>query len=131
MSYTQLVVIGVAAVAILDLIVFRTSLLRRKIFWASYAIMLFFQVLTNGILTGFQIVHYNGNSILGGSIPDAVTPPMFGNGRFFFAPIEDIGFGFTLILLTLIMWVVLGRRNIQREPMSGPPHERVAHFFNR
>lgn len=131
MTYTQLVVVGIVSVATLDLLIFRTRLLRKRIFWASYAIMLFFQVLTNGILTGFQIVHYNGDSIIGGSIPNQVTPPMFGDGRFFFAPFEDIGFGFTLILLTLIMWVVLGRRNVQRLPMSGPPHERVAHFFDK
>ena len=131
MTYTGLVLVGLASVAVLDLMVIRTRLLTRKIFWVSYSIMLFFQVLTNGVLTGFQIVHYNGDSILGGAVADTQTPPMFGHGRFFFAPIEDIGFGFTLILLTLIFWVYLGRRGVQREPISGPPHSRVARIFNR
>ncbi len=30
-------------------------------------------------------------------------------------------FGFALVMLTLTLWVLWGRRGIQREPMSGPP----------
>ena len=29
--------------------------------------------------------------------------------------------GFALVLLTLSLWVIWGRRGVQREPMSGPP----------
>jgi hypothetical protein len=30
-------------------------------------------------------------------------------------------FGFALVMLTLTLWVLWGRRGVQREPMSGPP----------
>jgi lycopene cyclase domain-containing protein len=118
MSYTQLAVISVCAMAALDAWVFRTRLLRRSVFWLSYAIILPFQLLTNGVLTGFRMVRYSGSAIIGNSTPVDHAPPILGDGRIFYAPIEDVLFGFSLILLTLMMWVVLGRRGIQREPVS-------------
>ena len=129
MTYSHIVVLGLVSVCIFDLFIVRTRLLIKKIFWVSYAIMAFFQIVTNGVLTGFQIVHYSGNAILGSQVPDNQTPPMFGSGRFFFAPIEDLGFGFSLIVLTLAMWVYLGLREVQRDPQSGPPHRSVARYF--
>ena len=60
MSYTQLAVLGIVVVVVLDLFVFRTRLLRRRVFWAAYAIVVFFQLVTNGVLTGLRIVRYNG-----------------------------------------------------------------------
>ena len=65
MSYTQLAVLGVLAVIVLDLAVVRTRLLRRRVFWVSYAIVVFFQLVTNGVLTGFRIVRYDGEQIIG------------------------------------------------------------------
>ena len=56
MTYTQLAVLGVVAVVVLDLAVLRTRLLRRRVFWAAYAIVVFFQLVTNAVLTGFRIV---------------------------------------------------------------------------
>ena len=47
MTYTVLAVIGVAAAVLIDIAILRTVLLRRKAFWAAYAIMLFFQLITN------------------------------------------------------------------------------------
>ena len=43
----------------------RTWLLRRRTYWTAYAIVLFFQLITNGILTGFDIVRYDPAAILG------------------------------------------------------------------
>jgi lycopene cyclase domain-containing protein len=96
MTYTWLVCLAVLGAAACDLLLLRTRLLRRKAFWVSYAIMVGFQLLVNGVLTGLRIVQYDPDTILG--------------VRLAYAPVEDLGFGFALILLTLSCWVALGRR---------------------
>ena len=121
MTYTQLAIAGVIIASLLDLYVFRTKLLRLRIFWASYAIIIVFQLISNGILTGFRIVRYSGAAIIGSSTPIDRTPTFIGDGRIAFAPIEDLLFGFSLVLLSLVLWVWLGRRGVQREPLAGPP----------
>ncbi len=121
MSYTQLAVLGIVAVVVLDLFVLRTRLLRRRVFWAAYAIVVFFQLVTNGVLTGLRIVRYDGEQIIGSSTPVDAAPPFLGNGRIAFAPVEDLMFGFALVVLTQVLWVWLGRRGVQRTPYSGPP----------
>ena len=65
MTYTQLAVLGVAGAVLLDLVVLRTRLLRRRTYWTAYAIVVFFQLVTNGILTGLDIVTYDPGTILG------------------------------------------------------------------
>jgi len=120
MSYTALAVSSILVVVILDLFVVRTRLLTRRIFWVSYAIIVFFQLLTNGVLTGFRIVRYDGDQIIGSSTPIDQPPPFLGDGRIAFAPVEDLMFGFSLVLLTLILWVFWGRRGVQQTPMAGP-----------
>jgi lycopene cyclase domain-containing protein len=118
MTYTSLAVIAVLGAVALDLVVLRTRLLGRRAFWASYAIVLVFQLMTNGWLTGRGIVRYDAGAVLGGS-----TPVAFGSGRFFYAPVEDLAFGFSLVLQTLAWWVFWGRRGVQREvrrAASGP-----------
>lgn len=96
MTYTWLVVLALLGTAGCDLAVLRTRLLCRKAFWVSYAIMVGFQLLVNGLLTGLGVVQYDPDTILG--------------LRLAYAPVEDLGFGFALILLTLSCWVALGRR---------------------
>lgn len=121
MTYTQLAVSAVIVAVLIDLFVLRTRMVTRQVFWVSYAIMFFFQLLTNGVLTGYKVVTYDGDAIIGESSPAVGPPPMFGQGRIAFAPVEDLLFGFGLILLTISCWVWLGRRGVQREPRSGPP----------
>lgn len=121
MTYTELGILAVVIVVIADLFVFRTRLVTRKIFWVSYAIIVFFQFITNGMFTGFQIVKYDGDAIVGSTSPVDSAPPFIGDGRIAFAPAEDLLFGFSLVLLSLILWVFWGRRGIDRTPMSGPP----------
>lgn len=121
MTYTGLALLGVAVAVVLDLLVFRTRLLRRKAFWAAYAIIVFFQLLTNGVLTGLRIVRYDGAAIIGSTTPDAGPPPFLGDGRIAYAPVEDLLFGFALVVLTLVLWVWWGRRGVQRTPYAGPP----------
>ncbi|MDQ1630251.1 MAG: hypothetical protein QOC80_223, partial [Frankiaceae bacterium] len=65
MSYTALAVLGVVLSVVFDMYVLRTRLLTRRIFWVSYAIIIFFQLITNGILTGRDIVTYDSDAILG------------------------------------------------------------------
>ena len=105
MTYTVAALLGVAGAVVLDLFVLRTRLLTRTVFWATYPIIIFFQLLSNGILTGRGIVIYDPAAILG--------------WRIAFAPVEDLLFGFAMVLFTLSLWVWLGRRGVQREPAAG------------
>ena len=109
MSYTVAAVIGVAGTVVLDLLVLRTRLVTRRSFWTAYAIVLFFQLVVNGVLTGRRIVTYDGAAILG-----SATPRLLGDGRIAYAPVEDLLFGFALVTQTLCWWVWLGRRQLRR-----------------
>jgi hypothetical protein len=55
-----------------------------------------FQLVTNGWLTGRDIVSYDGDAIAG--------------VRIAYAPVEDLLFGFSLVVQTLAWWVWWGRR---------------------
>ena len=116
MTYTQIGLAGVIGTVLLDLVVLRTCLLRRRVFWAAYAIVVFFQLLTNGVLTGLRIVRYADSAIIGTS-----TPTFLGSGRIAWAPVEDLMFGFTLVVSTMALWVWWGRRGVQATPSAGPP----------
>ena len=118
-SYTQLALTGVVVTIVLDLFVLRTAVLRRRTFWLAYAIIIVFQLVTNGVLTGFEIVRYDGSGILGSEVTQS-----FGEGRIAFAPIEDLLFGFSLVVQSLAWWIWWGRRGVQRQPFAGPPRWR-------
>jgi len=104
LSYSVLVVIGLVFASLCDLALLRTNLLLRKAFWLAYAIMFAFQLIVNGILCGLTIVRYDASTIVG--------------LRLAWAPVEDLGFGFALILLTLSSWVALGRGEASRQRRS-------------
>lgn len=129
MTYTQLAILGVLVVTLLDSFVFKTKILKRRVFWVSYSIVIFFQLVTNGILTGFGIVEYDGEAIMGSSTPKDSPPTFIGDGRLVYAPIEDLLFGFSLVVLTLILWIWLGRKGLQREPVAGPPRKSINRFL--
>jgi lycopene cyclase domain-containing protein len=99
MTYTQLAICAVVIVVILDLYVIKTGLLKRKVFWTSYAIIVGFQLLTNWWLTSRNIVMYSPDAILGSRIASA--------------PVEDLLFGFALVLGVLINWIRLGASDKQ------------------
>ncbi len=105
MTYTQIALAAVAATTLLDLAVLRTRLIRSRQFWLAYAIVLAFQLLVNGVLTGRRVVVYNGADVIG-----TAASPFIGSGRFCFAPVEDLLFGFALVTQTLCWWVWWGRR---------------------
>lgn len=124
MTYTQLAVVAVGLAIVVDVIVLRTRLLTRRVFWTAYAIVFGFQLVTNAALTGLRVVRYDGSAIVGDSTTN-VTPTFIGDGRIAFAPVEDLAFGFALVLVTLSLWVFWGRRGIQRTPAAGPPRSRT------
>lgn len=99
MSYTVAAVLGVGVAVLLDLVLLRTRLLRSKDFWTAYAIVLFFQLVTNGVLTGTDTVTYDPSAVLG--------------LRVVFAPVEDLLFGFALVVTTLSLWDLWGRRSVR------------------
>jgi lycopene cyclase domain-containing protein len=121
MTYTQLAVLAVALVVAADMWLLRTRMVTRPVFWTSYAIIIFFQLITNGMFTGFGIVKYQDAAIIGGTSPEVGPPPFIGDGRLAFAPVEDLLFGFALILLSISGWIWWGRRGVERTPIAGPP----------
>ena len=101
MIYTDIALSSVIVAVLVDLFLLKTSLLTKSVFWTSYAIILPFQLITNWWLTSLDIVMYNPAAIIGRRLAGA--------------PIEDLLFGFSLILLIQGMWVFWGRRGIQRK----------------
>jgi lycopene cyclase domain-containing protein len=95
-SYSQLAVTAVVLVLVVDLAVLRTRVVTRRVFWVAYAIVLFFQLLMNGVLTGLDVVVYD---------PAAIWGP-----RIAYAPVEDLLFGFAMVTLTLAAWAAANRR---------------------
>lgn len=106
MSYTAIAVVSVLVAVALDRWVARTRLTTTGPWWAAYGIIVFFQLLTNGWLTGREIVRYAPDAILGS---DRVR--FLGDGRLVYAPVEDLAFGFALVLTSCVVWVRLGRRS--------------------
>lgn len=103
MTYTVAALLGLAGAITLDLFVLRTRLLLGLAFWVTYPIVLAFQLLSNGFLTGRGVVRYDPDTIVG--------------ARILYAPVEDLIFGFTLVLVTLSLWTWYGaraRRSAQR-----------------
>jgi lycopene cyclase domain-containing protein len=96
MTYTFIVLAFVTSSLALDLFVTKIRLVTGRAFWTSYSIILPFQLLTNWWLTSRNIVMYRGGAIIGWRIASA--------------PVEDLLFGFALILGVLTLWVKLGKR---------------------
>jgi lycopene cyclase domain-containing protein len=104
--YSDIAIAAVLIAVMVDLFVFKNSLLTRTAFWISYSIILPFQLLTNWWLThlredGKAIVMYDPDTIVGTRIAGA--------------PVEDLLFGFALILSVMGLWEFWGRRGFQRE----------------
>jgi lycopene cyclase domain-containing protein len=100
MTYTELALTMTVIAILFDLFITRSKVVTRKSFWNAYAIMLFFQLITNWWLTSRGILTYNEEVIVG--------------RRLAAAPIEDLFFGFAMITMTISLWIFWGRRGIQR-----------------
>jgi lycopene cyclase domain-containing protein len=98
-TYPALALAGVVVTVALDLAVVRTRLLLTANYWISYAVVVFFQLVVNGVLTCQDIVT-GYRTILG--------------PRVACAPVEDLLFGFAMVTQTLVWWVWLGRRAAAR-----------------
>ena len=96
MSYSALAVTAVVSVLVLDLAVYRTRMVTRPVFWVAYAIIITFQLLMNGVLTGLDVVVYD---------PDAIWGP-----RIAYAPVEDRRSGPAALTRTLASWAAVNRR---------------------
>jgi len=99
MSYTLLSAVAAVVALLLDLVVVRTRVVLTRQWWISYAICFVGQLAVNGWLTGRRIVTYDNAAILGGNHVQFV-----GDWRLCYAPVEDVGFGFALILVTIVSW---------------------------
>jgi lycopene cyclase domain-containing protein len=94
-TYTLAAALGVVASIALDVAVLRTRLILGRVFWCLYPIIVGFQLASNGILTGRGVVRYNPDDIL--------------EIRLVQAPVEDLAFGFALVLASLSIWARLGQ----------------------
>lgn len=97
--YPVATVVTMLAVILIEVLWLRTGIFRTAQYWVSMAIMLSFQVLVDGWLTKLSapIVIYNPDTTLGMRFPWDI-------------PIEDFGFGFAMLTLTIMVWKALGRR---------------------
>jgi lycopene cyclase domain-containing protein len=94
-TYTLLALLGVVFAIAVDLFVTRSRILAQGRFYFAWALLIFFQLISNGWLTGRDIVMYDEDMILG--------------WRLVYAPVEDLLFGFALIVFTLSVWVRVGK----------------------
>ncbi len=96
-AYTVLAVAITVVAVLVDRYVLRTRVLGRRDVWLSLAIVGFFQIFVDGWLTRARdtIVSYDEAHTSGVRV-------------FFNTPVEDFGFGFGLVVLTLSVWERLG-----------------------
>lgn len=99
MIYTDIALGGVIAAVLFDMYGAKTMLLSKSVFWTSYAIILPFQLITNWWLTSKNIVMYSPDAIIGRRVCSA--------------PVEDLLFGFALVLAVMSLWVYWGRKGFQ------------------
>lgn len=93
LSYTQITVYALIITIFFDIFLTKNSLLSTIRFWISYVILLPFQLITNWWLTSREIVVYNPESVIGIRLASA--------------PIEDLIFGFAMILAVMSLWETL------------------------
>ncbi len=93
-EYTVLAVLSVLGVAAAERWWLRTGLLRTGQYWLAMAIVLFFMVLVDGWLTKLSdpIVLYDEAQTIGVRAPWDI-------------PVEDFLFGWSMVTLTLLLWV--------------------------
>ena len=100
MIYSDIALDAVVVAILTDLFLLRTQVITRGIFWLTYALIFPFQLITNWWLTSRKIVQYSTSEIIG--------------RRLAVAPIEDLLFGFSMILMTLALWEFFKQRKVRR-----------------
>ena len=101
MIYSDIALDAVMVAVLLDLFIVRSKMMTRGIFWLTYGLILPFQLLTNWWLTANKIVMYSEAEIIGRRIAGA--------------PVEDLLFGFSLILLTLSLWEFTNQKKLSKQ----------------
>ena len=96
MIYSDIALNAVFLAVVLDLFLLKSRMMTRGIFWITYFLILPFQLLTNWWLTSNAIVLYSDTEIIGQRLAGA--------------PIEDLLFGFSMILLTISAWEFFKKR---------------------
>jgi hypothetical protein len=99
MIYSDIALNAVLVAVLLDLFILGSKMMTRGIFWLTYGLILPFQLLTNWWLTSNKIVMYSGAEIIGRRVAGA--------------PVEDLLFGFSLILLSLSLWEFFTRKSLK------------------
>jgi lycopene cyclase domain-containing protein len=108
-EYTVLTVIAVVGTVLVELCWLRTGIFRTAQYWISMAIVFAFQVPVDGWLTKLRdpIVIYNPAEMLGLRTPWDI-------------PVEDFGFGYAMVTLTILVWrKLLARRPPAQHPSRG------------
>ena len=107
-EYTALAVLSVVGTVLVEVFWLRTGIFRRAQYWIAMAIVYCFHVLVDGWLTKLSapIVIYDEGQITGVRVPWDI-------------PVEDYLFGFSMITLTLMLWVRLG---VQGDRGDRPDH---------
>lgn len=95
-EYTLATAGAVVAAVALELAVLRTGMFRARRYWATVAVVAAFQLLVDGVLTCTPVVTYDPRRILG--------------PRVACAPVEDLGFGFAMVTVTIGLWRRAGAR---------------------
>jgi lycopene cyclase domain-containing protein len=93
-TYTALALVALVAALLIEFLFLKTGLLKQLRFYLAYGIVVFFQLITNGYLTGREIVLYDPGVIIG--------------IRIAYAPVEDLLFGFSLVFMTMAVWINIG-----------------------
>ena len=102
-EYTVLTAVAIVAVVVAELVYFKTGIFTTAQYWLSIVIVFAFQIVVDGWLTKLTapIVIYNYEEFLGIRIPWDI-------------PIEDFGFGFSMVTLAILLW----RRWLDRRSTS-------------
>ena len=102
-EYTVLTAVAIVAVVVAELVYFKTGIFATAQYWLSIVIVFAFQIVVDGWLTKLTapIVIYNSEEFLGIRIPWDI-------------PIEDFGFGFSMVTLAILLW----RRWLDRRSTS-------------
>ncbi len=107
-EYTVITVVSILVVIAVERFWLRTGIFRTAQYWWSIAIVFAFQIPVDGYLTKLSnpIVVYNEGEMLGIRFPWDI-------------PVEDFGFGFSMVTLVLLLW---RRRTAPADLHRSGPH---------
>lgn len=102
-EYTLLTVLGMIIVVVLELFVVKSGIFRKAPYWIALGICLGFQIPVDGYLTKLSnpIVLYNPDTMLGIRFPWDI-------------PIEDFGFGWAMLTITIMTWQAMKNRQARK-----------------